>query len=154
MLQLLVGRRSADAKGAKQPLQITKAVDVPAKGSPSLGFWHTRLCSQPLAGVQRGTRQLKGVKGEIVLLEGQASSCWHAKLPPFVPGLTLKGQETLGEMSFCHCCLVNGVTVLSTHCSPSESGSVLLADQLISPLMHMQGRTGLFLPQIQSGTRY
>lgn len=92
MLQLLVGRRSADEKGAKQPLQITKAVDVPAKGSPSLGFWHTRLCSQPLEGVQRGTRQLKGVKGVIVLLEGQASSCWHAKLPPFV--LRAKPERT------------------------------------------------------------
>lgn len=97
VVQVLVGRRTADLKGAKQPLQITRVADLPDKGSPTPGSRHPRLCSQSLVGVQRGASQLKAVKGVIVLLKGQASSCWCAMQPPFVcRANALKGHKTQG----------------------------------------------------------
>lgn len=83
VVQVLVGR-TADLKGAKQLLQITRVADLPDKGSPTPVSRHPGLCSQSLVGMQRGASQLKAVKGVIVLLKGQASSCWCAMQPPFV----------------------------------------------------------------------
>lgn len=56
VLHLLVGR-PVHPKGAKQLLQITRAIDLPAKGTSPPDSRHPGLCSQSLSPGGRGGEQ-------------------------------------------------------------------------------------------------